>query len=142
MRATRDLLRRRHRFVALRAECYTHIQCTFAQQAILDPLRDAVKKKTTRRNLCEGLSDPDLAMSVDCDLDLVDALDAMIYKVEKQVFAQAKHHDRNALSILMTIPGVGKMLALTILYEIHIIARFRSASAFSSYCRPGVRRGR
>ncbi len=31
MRATRDLLRRRHRFVALRAEGYTHIQNTFSQ---------------------------------------------------------------------------------------------------------------
>jgi len=36
MRATRDLLRRRHRFVALRAEGYTHIQNTFSQQAIND----------------------------------------------------------------------------------------------------------
>ena len=33
MRATRDLLRRRHRFVALRGEGYTHIQNTFSQQA-------------------------------------------------------------------------------------------------------------
>ncbi len=28
MRATRDLLRRRHRFVSLRAESYSHIQNT------------------------------------------------------------------------------------------------------------------
>lgn len=135
MRATRDLLRRRHRFVALRGEAYTHIQCTFAQQGMLDPLHETVRKKTTRRELCDRLPDPDLNRSVDCDLDLIDSLDAMIHKVEKQVFAQAKHHDRNALSILMTIPGVGEMLALTMLYEIHSIARFKSASHFSSYCR-------
>ena len=55
MRATRDLLRRRHRFVALRAECYTHIQNTFSQQAILDPLSDQVKKKTSRRNARKAL---------------------------------------------------------------------------------------
>ena len=135
MRATRDLLRRRHRFVALRAECYTHIQNTFSQQAILDPLSDQVKKKTSRRKLCERLADPDLGMSVGCDLNLVDSLDKMIYKVEKQVLAQAKHHDRNALSILMTVPGLGEMLAMTILYEIHTVERFKSASAFSSYSR-------
>ena len=59
----------------------------------------------------------------------------MIYKIEKQVLKQAKHHDRNALSILMTTPGIGKMLALTILYEIHTINRFQSRQQFSSYAR-------
>jgi transposase len=135
MRATRDLLRRRHRFVALRAEGYTHIQNTFSQQAILDPLHAAVKKKTTRRALCERFPDPDLALSIHSDLDMIEALDAIIYTLEKQLATQAKHHDRKAFSLLKTIPGVGKMLALTILYEIHTIERFRSASAFSSYSR-------
>ena len=135
MRATRDLLRRRHRYVALRAACYTHIQNTFTQQAILDSLSGEVKRKSSRRQIPSLLPDPDLHMSVDCDLDLVDALDPVIHRIEKQVLAQAKHHDRNAFSILMTTPGVGEMLALTILYEIHTITRFRSASAFSSYSR-------
>lgn len=36
MRPTRDLLRRRHRYVALRGEGYTHIQNTFYQHAILE----------------------------------------------------------------------------------------------------------
>ena len=135
MRATRDLLRRRHRYVALRASCYTHIQNTFSQQAILDPLSSEVKKKSTRRQIPSRLPDPDLGMSVECDLDLIDALDPIIHRIEKQVLVQAKHHDRNALSILMTTPGVGAMLALTILYETHTIARFKSASDFSSYSR-------
>ena len=135
MRATRDLLRRRHRFVALRGEGYTHIQNIFSQQANFNICSEEVRKKTTRRNIPSRLDDPDLSMTVDCDLDLIDTLDAMIYKVEKQVLAQAKHHDRKALSILMTTPGIGEILALTILYEIHIITRFNSASHFSSYCR-------
>lgn len=135
MRATRDLLRRRHRFVALRAECYTHIQNTFTQHAILDPLAEAVKKKQTRRHIPNRLDDPDLSMSVDCDLDLIEALDAIIYKIEKQLEAQAKAHDRTAYRLLRTIPGVGKMLALTILYEIHTLTRFKSASHLSSYAR-------
>ena len=135
MRATRDLLRRRHRYVAMRAACYTHIQNTFSQQGILDPMSDEVRRKSTRRQIPPRLTDPDLGISVDCDLDLVDSLDPIIHKIEKQVLAQAKHHDRNALSILMTTPGVGKLLALTILYEIHTITRFKSASNFSSYSR-------
>ena len=135
MRATRDLLRRRHRYVALRAEGYTHIQNTFSQQAILDICHQDVKKKATRRQLPERLGHPDLAMTLDCDLDMIQALDAIICKIEKQVLAQAKHHDRNALYILMTVPGIGEMLAMTILYETHTITRFKSAQHFSSYCR-------
>jgi transposase len=135
MRATRDLLRRRHRFVALRAEGYTHIQNTFAQHARLDPLQATVKSKTTRRELPGHFDDPDLSLSMHSDLDMIEALDAIIYTLEKQLATQAKHHNRKAFALLKTIPGVGKMIALTILYEIHTIERFRSAAAFSSYSR-------
>ena len=135
MRATSDLLRRRHRFVALRGEGYSHIQNTFAQQANFDICREEIRQKTTRRTIPQRLDHPDLALSLDCDLDLIDELDTMTYKIEKQVLAQAKHHDRNALAILMSVPGIGEILALTILYEIHTITRFKSARHFSSYCR-------
>jgi len=135
MRATRDLLRRRHRFVALRAEGYTHIQNTFSQQAYLDPLQAMVKSKTTRRELSAHLADPDLSLSIHSDLDMIEALDAIIYTLEKQLATQAKHHDPKAFALLKTMPGVGKMIALTILYEIHTIERFRSAGALSSYSR-------
>ena len=127
MRATRDLLRRRHRFVSLRAESYSHIQNTFSQQANFDICRDDVRKKTTRRVIPQRLDRPDLSLSVDCDLDLIDQLDETIRKIENQVLVQAKHHDRTALSILLTVPGIGRILALTMLYEIHTITRFKSA---------------
>jgi len=135
MRATRDLLRRRHRFVALRAEGYTHIQNTFSQQAIEGVGSLDVKKKDTRGNLSKLLPHPDLAMTVECDIDMINSLDLIIRKIEKEIYAQAKNHDRKALSILMTVPGIGEMIALTILYEIHTIERFSSAQKFSSYCR-------
>lgn len=135
MRATRDLLRRRHRFVALRAEGYSHIQNTFSQQAIEGVGRLDVKKKTSRNNLSKLLPHPDLTMTVDCDIDMINTLDSIISKIEKQIYAQAKYHDRPALSILMSVPGIGEMLAFTILYEIHTINRFPSVQNFSSYCR-------
>jgi len=41
---------------------------------------------------------------------------------------------------LLTIPGVGHILALTLYYEVDTIQRFPSARHFASYCRlvPGV----
>ena len=42
-RSTRDLLRRRHRLVRIRAEAYSHVQATFKQQGIMDSLSKFVK---------------------------------------------------------------------------------------------------
>lgn len=36
----------------------------------------------------------------------------------------AKQHDGNAIHLLRSIPGVGKILPMTILYEICTIERF------------------
>ena len=135
MRATRDLLRRRHRYVSLRAEAYTHIQGTFSQHAMLGITGTDTKRKTTRRELPGEFEEPSLSMSVTCDLDMVDTLDAIITQIKQQIRALAKHHDNRALSILMSVPGVGEMIALTILYEMHTPARFPSAQKLSSYAR-------
>ncbi len=37
--------------------------------------------------------------------------------------------------LLKTIPGIGKILAATIYYEVGQVHRFASAKAFASYCR-------
>ena len=100
-----------------------------------------VKRKSSRADLPNHFDHevaplaPDIAMSVNCDIELSNALDPIINKIEKQVYARAKYHDHNALSILMTTSGIGKILAFTILYEIHTINRFPSVQNFSSYCR-------
>jgi len=47
----------------------------------------------------------------------------------------AKQHDYHTLYLLRSIPGVGQILALVILYEIHDIKRFARVQDFSSYAR-------
>ena len=47
----------------------------------------------------------------------------------------AKQHDANTLYRLQTVPGIGKMLSLVLLYEIHNIHRFPRVQDFVSYCR-------
>lgn len=69
------------------------------------------------------------------DLDLMDALDPIIARLEKRMWAQAQHHDPQALALLETLPGIGDILALTIVYEIHRIDRFASEKKFASYSR-------
>jgi len=135
MRAGRDLLRRRNYFVVSRAAANSHIQTIFDQQGILDISGRDVKTKTTRRSLLDILANPDIKLSVSSDLDVMDILDAVIRKQEKHIRQQAKHHNPKALEILQTVPGIGDILSLTILYEIHTISRFSSVKKFSSYSR-------
>ena len=49
---------------------------------------------------------------------------------------KAKGHDGDAFHRLKSVPGIGKVLALTILYEIHDIDRFDRVQEFSSSARP------
>jgi transposase len=51
------------------------------------------------------------------------------------IIKAAKQHDANTLYLLQTVPGIGKILSLVLLYEIHDIQRFPSVQDFVSYCR-------
>lgn len=60
--------------------------------------------------------------------------------IERAVVVEAKAVDALGFKLLQTMPGVSTILALTIQFEVGEIARFRSAKAFSAYCRvvPGI----
>jgi transposase len=47
----------------------------------------------------------------------------------------AKPHAPNTLYLLQTVPGIGNILSLVLLYEIHPIERFPRVQEFASYCR-------
>jgi transposase len=135
MRATRDLLRRRHRLVRIRAEAYSHIQMVFQQYAIDGVTSAMVKNKKTRRQLIEKFQEYDLRNQIASDLDVIDAFDPLIEKLEKDILSSAKDHNHKHLALLMTIPGVGYIIALDILYETHDITRFPKVQHYSSYSR-------
>jgi len=132
-RSTRDLLRRRHRLVRIRAEAYSHVQATFKQQGIMEGLSKFVKKKKERRELIERFDHPDLQMTIAADLDIMDSLDPIIHTVELKIIRGAKYHDHKNFHLLLAVPGIGEIIALTLLYEIYNINRFPSVQQFSSY---------
>jgi transposase len=72
---------------------------------------------------------------VEVDLELIAYYDALIRKVEWHILRSAKAHDAVALQLLRTIPGVGEILSLVLLYEIHDITRFPTPQKFASYAR-------
>ena len=73
--------------------------------------------------------------SIEVDLALITSDDALLRDVELTIVKTAKHHDANTLYLLQTVPGIGKILSLVLLYDIHDIARFPRVQDFASYCR-------
>lgn len=134
LRSTRDLLRRRIRFMKIRSEAYVHIQTIFRQHCMNINPKD-VKNKNDRRLLIDRIDDPQIKSSIEMNLNVIDFFDAQLNKVEKEIRAKAKYHDRTSLNILLTVPGVGDMMSLVILYEIGNIDRFPTPQDFSSYAR-------
>ena len=134
MRATRDLLRRRLFFVRKRGELFAHVRTTSHQYNLTIPTGQLLYQ-CNRARIPEIFDDPIVRTSVEADLELAGHYDGLIRSMERTVLEQAKVDDMSSLNLLQSIPGVGMILSLTLLYEIHDIARFKSVQDFVSYAR-------
>jgi transposase len=134
MRATRDLLRRRLHFVRKRGQLLAHIQNTIHPYN-LDPFGKRIAYPANRDGLLEHFPDPAVRKSIEVDLALRERLDALIADLELTIVRHAKRHDADAFHRLRSVPGIGKILGLTILYEIHDVTRFDRVQQFVSYAR-------
>ena len=131
-RPLRDLLRRRLGLVRDRATCYTSLriqlmrynQNTFS----LNQLKQLQPEQLTALELP--------AETTDFCLMLLERLDLLSQHIQQlDDYLQTVSLPDPLCQTLMTLPGVGPTLALTIFYEIGDIHRFPSAKHFASYCR-------
>ena len=134
MRATRDLLRRRLPLTRQRAELLAHIQNTHSQYN-----RPEIGKKLASKGNRDGVAErfpaPAVQKRVEVDLALIDYDDRLLSDVELTLVQTAKQHHAQTLYRLQSVPGIGKLLSLVVLYEIHDIARFPRVQDFVSSCR-------
>ena len=134
MRATRDLLRRRLHFVRKRGELLTHIENTKSQYNLPD-FSARLAYAGNRKGVAEHFPDPCVRRSIEADLGLIDYYDDLIGKIEWHIVRAGNRCDEDLLLRLRTIPGIGKILSLTILYEVQDVARFPRVQDFVSYSR-------
>ena len=66
---------------------------------------------------------------------MIETFNNLIKPLEWKIEKIAWQHDHNSLYLLRTIPGVGRILALVILYEVQDIKRFSKVQRFCSYAR-------
>jgi transposase len=134
MRATRDLLRRRMQLMHARAEAIAHVQNTVSQYN-LPALAKKLSFAANRVGVVEHFSDDSVRRMIASDLALMDHLDDQLRGIELYLVRHAKVDDPLAYQLLQTVPGIGKILALVLLYEIHDVHRFGGVGNFVSYCR-------
>jgi transposase len=134
MRSTRDLLRRRMHLMHKRAELLSHVQNT-NHQYNLPEIGKKIAYKANREGVAERFVDTAVQKSIEVDLALIDHYDKLLSDIELYIVNTAKQHDVNAFYRLRSVPGIGKILALVILYEVQDIGRFPRVQDFVSYCR-------
>ena len=117
-----------------RAALLGHIPKTNSQDN-LPEMGKKITYKANRGGVAERFPDPAVHKSVEVDLALIDFYDQLLRDVELTIVQTAKQHDAQTLYLLQSVPGIGKILSLVLLYEIHDITRFPRVQDFVSYCR-------
>jgi transposase len=134
MRATRDLLRRRMHLMRQRAELLGHIQHTHSQYN-LPAIGKKIAYKANREGVAERFVDPAVQKSIAVELALIDHYDRLLRDMELTILKTAQQPDAHTLYLLRTVPGIGEILRLVLLYEMPAIHRFPRGQDFVSYGR-------
>jgi transposase len=131
-RAVRDLLRRRAHLVRQRTSLLLSTQ-NLMQRNTGAHLNANEIKRLRREHGEHGLSDPNLALAVEANADLVDAFNEQISAIERRV--KSEMQQRPDFHALKSVAGIGDVLAWTILLETGDINRFGNPGQYASYCR-------
>ena len=135
MRETRDLLRRRLHLVRKRGQLLAHLQNlrhtynrgAFAKRIAYPSNRAGV--------VAHFAGEPMVQANAALDLSLLDHYDGLLVDLELRLVRQAKREAPRGFHLLLSIPGIGKVLAMTIVYELHDVHRFERVQQFASYAR-------
>jgi transposase len=134
MRATRDWLRRRRPLTHKRAALLAHVHNTNSQYH-LPAIGKQIADKANRDGVAARFADPAVHKSMEVDLALITYYDARLRDVDLRIRTTARHQDANTLSLRPTVPGIGQMLRLVLLYEVHDITRLPRGQDVLSSCR-------
>ncbi len=131
-RPVRDLLRKRLMLVRHRTSHILSFQslCT-RNLGINQSCREI--KKLREEDVEKIFTEDHLILSGKANIGVIRYLKEKITEIEEAVLKVAKLRDE--YTKLLTVPGIGKILALTIMLETGDINRFRKVGNYASYCR-------
>jgi len=131
-RAVRDLLRRRLQLVHYQTAQLLSIQNQLTRNTGQQFSANAVKKLTSS-DIKHRLDDENIQQAILSNLTVFNVLRTTIKSIEKKVLEQIEL--KPAFQKLLRIPGIGIILAMTIMLETGDITRFAKVGNYASYCR-------
>ena len=131
-RPVRDLLRKRSQMVRQRTTNLLSIQNLLTRNTGSSLSAKRVKGLDVQK-VDALLPDSDLALAVKANLSVLSSADQQVELLEQIVTQRVKL--RPQFSFLKTVPGIGEILALTVMLETGDIGRFCTVGNFASYCR-------
>jgi transposase len=132
LRPVRDLLRRRTNLVQQRTALLLSFKSLYARttgQALPLGQLKSLEPKAGK----ELYEHPANQLIAQVQLEHIEALNRSIGRIEKAVLGCAR--EIPIYEKLLTLPGVGKILGVTITMEVGDIGRFKTDGDFASYCR-------
>ena len=128
----RDLLRRRTNLVHQRTSLLLSFKSLYARtngQRL--PLNEA--KKIEPKEAGQLYEHPANQLIAQVQVEHIEALEKSIKRLEKAVLGCAR--ELPMYEKLLSLPGIGRILGLTVTMEVGDIERFQSDGDFASYCR-------
>lgn len=132
-RPIRDLLRKRSHLVRLRTSLLISLQNIITRNCGTKLKTDDIKCLSEDRVHPLLSKNEDLALAGQVSKDSIDFLTRQIRAIE--TFIETRLRLTDAYKNLVTIPGIGKILGLTIMLETGPIERFDKVGNYASYCR-------
>lgn len=131
-RPVRDLLRRRLGLVRQRTSQILSFQSLMTRQ-MGGSIKSNRIKTMEEEDVGELFDDSFLAMAGRSNISIIRFLTQKIKDMEKAILRKAQL--KPGFENLLTVPGVGTILAMTISLETGDIGRFQGSGNFASYCR-------
>lgn len=131
-RPVRDLLRKRSFLVSQRTAHILSVGGLIERQTGMK-VNGREVKKLTEGDLESILKEEHLVLSAHSSVSMIGFLSEHIKRIEKMVKGKVKI--KEPFKYLLTVPGIGDILGLTIMLEVGDIGRFPKVGDFSSYCR-------
>jgi transposase len=132
LRSIRDLMRKRIHLVQNRTTQILSIQNLYARNTGMK-ISCSTIKRLKPETVQEQFPNFNLAMAILSSLVVIKAFETQISGLEAVILSQVKLFPE--FQKLMTVDGIGKILALTIMLETGHISRFEKVGNYASYCR-------
>jgi len=134
-RPIRSLLRQRMSYVWKRSELMTHLSMNQMAQGHTPAAKGGHNRDVWEERILAQYEHPLHRMAVHCDMEVMRVYDHQIEQLEAAIIRQAKKLLGRDYHLLLTVPGIGRVLGMTILFEIDTIGRFPTVKDFLSYGR-------